>query len=184
MHRTHSLFDSVSQVPRRLPSGLTRTVAIAVAVVAACAIAVPATAHDGGKTLPPCSATLPLTTPCAPTVTPPSSPGGPYTITLPGVGTLSFTVDPATNTITSATVSGLAVNFTASTPKIDGDADKVTVTFTNTTDPTQVYRVRASVRAPATAGGAPTIFAKVGGRHHGDGEHHNHEHEHEGGGDH
>jgi hypothetical protein len=168
-------FERVRRVPRRLRLSALRYVAIAVAVGAA-AIAAPVLAHDGSKPpAPACGSTLPLTTPCTPTVVAPTTAGGAYTVTLAGVGTLNFKLDPATNTITSASLSGLSVNFTASTPKIDGDADKVTVTFTSTTDPTQVYRVTVKVKDPATAGGAPVIKAKVRGaaawhshKHHGE----------------
>ena len=56
---------------------------------------------------------------------------------------------------------------------------RVTVTFTSNTDPTQIYRVTVKVKDPATAGGAPTIKAKVRG---GAGWHAQHKHhgEHEG----
>jgi hypothetical protein len=170
-------FERVRQAPRRLRLSALRYVAIAVAVGAA-GVAAPVLAHDGPKPpAPACGSTLPLTTPCTPTVVAPATAGGAYTVTLPGIGTLNFKLDPATNAITSATVSGLSVNFTASTPKIDGDADKVTVTFTSTTDPTQVYRVTVKVKDPATAGGPPVIKAKVRGaggghswhKHHGEG---------------
>ena len=68
-------------------------------------------------------------------------------MTLPGIGTLNITVDPTTNMVTAASVLGLT-GFTASTVKIDGDGDKVSVTFTSTTDPSQVYRLSISVKPP------------------------------------
>jgi hypothetical protein len=169
------------QLPRRLRSKALRFGAIAVAVGAAC-IAAPVLAHDGPKTPPPaCGTTLPLTTPCTPTVVRPGEPGAPYLVTLPGVGTLSFIIDPATNKIISATVSGLGVNFTASTPKISADGTKVSVTFTNSADPTQVYRVKVRVKPPETAGGAPVVKASVRGAAHWHSEHKQHHGEHEGG---
>src|ERR1700682_6044332 len=173
--------ERARRLPRRLRSKALRYGAIAVAVGAAC-IAAPVLAHDGPKTPPPaCSTTLPLTTPCTPTLVRPGEPGAPYLVTLPGVGTLSFIIDPATNKITSATVSGLGVNFTASTPKISADGTKVYVTLTNSANPTQVYRVEVKVKPSETAGGAPVINAKVRGSANGHGEHKNHHGEHEGG---
>jgi hypothetical protein len=170
--------ERARRLPKRLRGKALRFGAIAVAVGAAC-IAAPVLAHDGSKPpAPACSTTLPLTVPCTPAVVRPGEPGAPYLVTLPGVGTLTFTLD-ATNHITSASVSGLSVNFTASTPKVDGDKDSVTVTFTSKTDPTQIYRVTVRVKDPATAGGAPTIKAKVRG---GAGWHAHHKHhgQHEG----
>jgi hypothetical protein len=176
---------TVRDLSRRLSPGAIRRLAnryrrqivggvsLAAAAAATVMFAVPALAHDGAKKpLPACSSTLPLTTPCAATVTPPAAPGGNYTVTLPGIGTLNITVDPATNQVTAATVSGLNAGFTASTPKIDADKDSVKVTFTSTTDPNQVYRLKVSVKAPATAGGTPTVTAKVKGAHKDGAKHH------------
>jgi hypothetical protein len=149
--------------------------------VAGFAMAAPALADEAKHSPPPpCGAAPPLTTPCSATVTPPAAPGGTYSVVLPGIGTLNFTIDPTTNMVTSATVSGLAANFTASTPKVDGDGDKVSVTFTNTTDPSQVYRLSVGVKPPTTPGGSPTFNAKVKGAHK-HSESGEKEHEHEGG---
>ncbi len=134
---------------------------LAAAAATTLMLAAPTLANETPKPpLPACGTTLPLTTPCSAGVTPPATPGGSYVVTLPGIGTLNITIDPTTNMATAASVSGLT-GFTASTVKIDGDGDKVSVTFTSTTDPTQVYRLSVSVKKPATAGGAPTVTAKV-----------------------
>jgi hypothetical protein len=139
------------------------------AVIAASSIllAVPALAHDGTATpLPDCSSTLPLKTPCAAPVIPTPAAGvSDYSVTLPGVGTLNITIDPATNQVSAASVASVDAAFTASAVKVDGDGDKVTVTLTSVTDPTQVYKVTVKVKPPATAGGAPIITAKVKARH-------------------
>jgi hypothetical protein len=164
--------ERARRVPKRLRSNALRFGAIAVAVGAAC-IAAPVLAHDGPKTPPPaCATPLPLTTPCAPTVTRPGEPGAPYLVAVPGVGTFSFILDPVTFKITSATVTTLGAGFTASTPKISADGTKVYVTFTNSANPTQVYRVKVKVKPPETTGGAPTINAKVRGGAHAEHKHH------------
>ena len=137
---------------------------MAVLALSSVAFAVPALAHDGknGTPLAACSATLPLTTPCAAPVTPtPSATVSDYTVTLPGVGTLSITIDPKTNLVTAASMASVDPAFTATAVKIDEDSDKVTVTLTSVADPSVVYKVSVSVKPPAVAGGAPTITAKV-----------------------
>ncbi len=157
------------RLPRRLRRIAVRSGAIAIAVVAACAIAVPAFAHDGTKPSPtPCSTTAPITLPCAATVNPPASAGAPYTITLPGIGTLNVTVD-ANGKITGATVSDLAPGVTASTPTVDSDGDKVSVTFTTAAG--QIVKLTVKAKPPTTAGGSPTVTAKASDRH----RHHDHE---------
>jgi hypothetical protein len=174
-------FERARQVPRRLRGKALRYGAVAVAVGAAC-IATPVLAHDVSR--PPaaaCGATLPLTTPCTPTVVAPDTATGMYTVTLPGVGTLNFKIDPATNTITTTSVTGLGVNFTASTPKVSADGTKISVTFTNSADPTQVYRLKVKIKPPETAGGAPVVKAKVRGSADWHSEHKHHHGEHEGG---
>jgi hypothetical protein len=179
MQLVEETFDRALRVPQQLRSRALRFGAVALAVGAAC-IAAPVLAHDGPKAPPPaCGSTLPLTTPCTPSVVAPATATGAYTVTLPGVGTLSFKIDAATNTITSPTVTGLGANFTASTPKISADGTRVSVTFTNSADPAQVYRLKIKVKPPETAGGAPVVKAKVRGnadwhsehkRHHGERE--------------
>lgn len=57
---------------------------------------------------PACGTTVRPSTPCTPTV---SNAGAVFTLTLPGVGSLVFTVDPATNQIVSASVSGVNVGL-------------------------------------------------------------------------
>lgn len=138
---------------------------LAAAAATTLVLAAPTLANSTPKPpLPACGTTLPLTTPCSAGVTPPATPIGSYVVTLPGIGTLNITIDPTTNKVTAASVSGLT-GFTASTVKIDGDGDKVSVTFTSSTNPSQVYRLRVSVKPPTTAGGAPTVTAKVKAAH-------------------
>jgi hypothetical protein len=148
---------------RPSPRDLRRLVVggVSMAVAAASLLtAAPALAHDdkAPTPLPTCSATLPLTTPCSAAVT--TTATG-YSIVLPGIGTLDITVDPLTNKVTAASVSGLDANFTASAVKIDKDSDSVAVTFTSVSTPTQVYKLKVGVKPNAT--GAPTVTAKVKG---------------------
>lgn len=150
-------------LPRALRRLLIGGASLAVAAMTAVVVAAPALADDTTTTptpLPTCGSTLPLMTPCSAVVAPPVA--GVYAVTLPGIGTLSITIDPITNAVTVASVSGLT-GFTASAVKVDGDRDKVAVTFTSTTDPAQVYRLKVSVKAPAMVGGAPTVTAKLKG---------------------
>jgi predicted secreted protein len=166
---------------RPSPRDLRRLLIGGVSVASAAAMlltAAPALAHDGTPTpLPACSSTLPLTTPCSAPVT--TTATG-YSIILPGIGTLDITVDPVTNKVTAATVSGLDANFTASAVKIDKDGDSVAVTLTSVSTPTQVYRLKVAVKPNAT--GAPTVTAKVkGAPKDEDGDE---AHEHDGGGSH
>jgi hypothetical protein len=138
---------------------------IAAAAGAAVVLAGPAFANEStSPEAPPtplaaCASTLPLTTPCSVDVTAGAT-AGTFMVTLPGVGTLNITVDATTNLVTAASVTGLT-GFTASTPAIGEDGNRVSVTLTSTTDPNQVYVLKVAVKPPATAGGAPTITAKV-----------------------
>jgi hypothetical protein len=50
------------------------------------------------------------------------------------------------------------------------------VTFTNSANPTQVYRVKVKVKPAETAGGAPVINAKVRGGAHAEHKRHHSEH--------
>src|ERR1700687_2048542 len=101
--------ERARRLPKRLRSKALRYGAIAVAVGAAC-IAAPVLAHDGPKTPPPaCSTTLPLTTPCTPTLVRPGEPGAPYLVTLPGVGTRSFLTASTSSPTTSDTRSASGV---------------------------------------------------------------------------
>ena len=136
---------------------------LAAAAGAALVLAGPALANEGSTPevaptpLAACASTLPLTTPCSVDVTA-GAVSGEFVVTLPGVGTLNITVDPTTNKVTAASVTGLS-GFTATPVKVDGDGDKVSVTLTSTTDPNQVYVLKVAVKPSAT--GAPTITAKV-----------------------
>jgi hypothetical protein len=97
---------------------------------------------------------------------------GMVTVTLPGVGTLSFTlkgdgtIDPAVTPTATAT----GVNFSAGTPVVSPDGTHVTVTFINAANPVQKYVIRAKVSQtnPTTVGGAPgfIVTAKAGPTHH------------------
>lgn len=156
--RPRALRRLANRYRRQLIGGASLAAAAAATIV----LAAPALAHDGLRTPTPlaaCSATVPLTTPCSAAVTAPATTAGDYTVTLPGIGTLTITID-ANSVVTGATVSGLT-GFTASTPKVDKDGDRVTVTLTSTTDPNQVYKLKVAVKAPATAGGPATVTAKV-----------------------
>ncbi len=149
-------------------TALLRVLGLVAATTLAVVLAAPAAATGTSTTgstptpLASCGTTLPLTTPCTPAITAPTTAGGAWTLTLPGVGSLVFTVDPATNQIVSASVSGVETKFTASL-SVDGEDGKVAATFTSTstTAPTQVYTIAAKVQAPATVGGAPTVTAVV-----------------------
>jgi len=120
----------------------------------------------------------------------PAASGNTYTVTLPGVGSLTFTVDPTTNTVVAAganapTSTATGTNFTASTPQVSHDGDEVTVWFFNAANPKQVYVVHVHVKTTPPASGATAcvpsasttcpviVTAIVGGRHrshhHGDG---------------
>lgn len=61
------------------------------------------------------AADSPSTTEPAPVVTPGSN--GSYTVTLPGVGALTFTVDPTTGAVSNVTALG-EPGFTATTPRV------------------------------------------------------------------
>ena len=147
---------------------------ITLALAAAPAMATPTTAPSTTPTTrtppPPCASAPPLTKPCSATV---ANSSGTYTVTLPGVGTLTFTIDPTTNQVVlpANAVSNLGANFTATTPKVDGDG--VSVTFINAATPQQVYHLDVDVKPTTVAGSTattpPTVTAIVKGRGHGDG---------------
>ena len=150
--------------PRAVRRLLIGGASLAAAAGAALVLAGPALAHEGSTPevapapLAACASTLPLTTPCSVDVTA-GAMSGDFVVTLPGVGTLNITVDPTTNKVTAASVTGLT-GFTATPVKVDGDGDKVSVTLTSTTDPSQVYVLKVAVK-PSATGGPPTITAKV-----------------------
>lgn len=131
------------------------------AAAATLMLAAPALAHDGmPKSTPtPCATSGALTTPCAAPVV--AGATGAYSVTLPGIGTLNITVDPTTNLITAATFTLLDATFTASAVTINEGGNKASVTLTSVADPTVVYNLKAKVKPPTTAGGAPTVTAKV-----------------------
>ena len=151
--------------PRAVRRLLIGGASLAAAAGAAMVLAGPALANEGSTPdvaptpLAACASALPLTTPCSVDVTAGAT-AGDFVVTLPGIGTLNITVDPTTNKVTAASVTGLT-GFTAAPVKVDGDGDKVSVTLTSTTDPNQVYILKVAVKPPATAGGPPTITAKV-----------------------
>jgi hypothetical protein len=142
----------VNRYRRQLVGGASLTAAVAFSVM----LSVPVLANDGTAT-PLAACATPVVTPCAPDIT---SAGGTYTVALPGVGSLTVMVDPLTGAVSGATVSALT-GFTAGTPTADEDGDKVSVTFTSTTDPTVVYNLSVKGAPPAVAGGPPTVTAKV-----------------------
>ena len=121
----------------------------------------PALAHESGDSdpKPACGTALPLTTPCRAEV---SVSGSNYTVTLPGVGTLTFSLD-ANNNVVDPVIAGLENGFTG-TPSVDHDG--VTATLSDAASSTatpQTYKVDVDVRKPATAtaGTAPTVQATV-----------------------
>jgi hypothetical protein len=141
--------------------------------------AAPAFATTPPTPLPACTpaATAPLyTAKCLPAVG--GTAPGAITVTLPGVGTLDFTVK-ADGTVDPATVMATATgtNFTAGTPHVSSDGTHVSVTFTNAATPAQHYFVKAKViqTNPTTVGGAPgfLVIAKAGPVSH---HHHHHHH--------
>ena len=125
----------------------------------------PAMADTGMSTTT--SSSLPL---CSPATTAPlysaaCAPGaanvsGAVTLTLPGVGTLSFTIK-ADGTIDTTSTKSTATgsNFTAGTPKVSSDGTHITVTFINAAAPTQTYTIKAKVVPPTSVAGAATTGA-------------------------
>jgi hypothetical protein len=96
---------------------------------------------------------------CAPGV---ANSAGAVTLTLPGVGTLSFTIKAdgtidTTGTTPKSTATG--TNFTAGTPKVSSDGTHITVTFINAATPTQTYTIKAKVVPPTSVAGAATTGA-------------------------
>jgi hypothetical protein len=107
-------------------------------------------------------------------------------VTLPGVGTLGFTVE-ADGTVDPTTLMATAMgtNFTAGTPHVSSDGTHVSMEFTNAAAPTQHHFVKAKViqTKPTTVGNAPgfLVIAKAGPvshHHHSDHDSHGHEHSH------
>lgn len=145
---------------------LTGLVATGAVVVAGFVGPGPAMANDGAAApaaVADCAATLPLTTPCKAAV---ANVGNNYTVTLPGVGTLTFSLDAANNVVNP--VATADPGFTASTPAVDHDG--AAATFVNATTG-EKYKVDADVRPAATPAAAPTVDATVKSREHCDHDH-------------
>jgi hypothetical protein len=136
-----------------------RLAAVAAGLLAAGTVTFAAAPAFATTPLPACTpaASAPLyTAPCLPVVT--GTNPGPFTVTLPGVGTLMFSLKPdGTIDPTSVTPNATGANFTATTPVVSEDGMHVSVTFINAANPVQKYEVRAKViqTNPTTVGGAP-----------------------------
>jgi hypothetical protein len=157
---------ALRRLAKRYRKQLVAGASLAAAAAFSIMLSIPALAHDGETKTPPAACdftTLPLTAACAALVTPPAvavppTTAGDYVVTLPGTGTLTLTID-ASGKVTGAAVA--IPGYTFSVPAIDKDGDKVSVTLTKSGDPTQVIKVTASVKAPATANGPATVKAKI-----------------------
>jgi uncharacterized membrane protein YgcG len=89
-------------------------------------LAIAPVAMAAADTPPPASTTM-TTEAAAPVVT---SAGGTFTVTLPGVGSLSFSVDPTTDVLTGLTVAPVdGSGFTAGTPVLSEEG--VSIAFTS-----------------------------------------------------
>jgi uncharacterized membrane protein YgcG len=87
-------------------------------------VAVPASIAWADSATPP---SAPAAPPASPTVV--ANPSGTFTVTLPGVGSLSFAVDPVTGTPMNLIVAPVAgSNFTAGSPRITNEGVKVVFT--------------------------------------------------------
>jgi len=149
-------------------------IAGAVLSVAGPAFADPTTTTSTSTTLAPCTpaSSAPLyTARCAPTVV---NASGTVTVTLPGVGSITFTVNPdgTVNTSTAPSVSVIGDNFSGGTPKVSADGTHISVSFVNIAAPQQHYNIKVKL-SPPTSGGPVGINATAGpnkhkGHHHGD----------------
>lgn len=127
------------------------------------------------STLAPCTpaSSAPLyTARCAPTVV---NSSGTVTVTLPGVGSITFTVNPdgTVNTSTAPSVSVIGNNFSAGTPKVSVDGTHISVSFVNIASPAQHYNIKVKLSPPTSQGADVGINATAGpnthkGHHHGD----------------
>jgi hypothetical protein len=99
----------------------------------------------------------------APTVTQDAS--GTWTVALPGVGTLSFTIDPSTGSVTGLTVTpAVGSGFTAGTPTVTTEGVEVVFSSGTTSEVLQVKveqedgvpTVTAEVQVPDTESGDQT----------------------------
>jgi hypothetical protein len=156
----------------------TRLAAAAAAALLAAAVlsvAGPAWADDTTSSLAPCtpatstSTVVPLyTAKCAPLVS--GSIGGQITVTLPGVGSVTFktTAGGTIDTSTQPSVSVIGQNFSGGTPVVSADGTHITVAFVNIAKPAQHYTIKVKISPPTSAGGVPTIKAVAGptGKHH------------------
>jgi len=102
--------------------------------------------------------------------------GWTVTVTLPGVGTLTFNLTPAgtVDATTPPSVAPLAgSNFSAGTPHVSVKGNVVSVTFVNAADPHQTDSIKVVITPPTSVGGVPTVVATGGSagrhKHHGDG---------------
>jgi len=152
-----------------------RLAAVAAGLLAAGTVTFAAAPAFATTPLPACTpnASAPLyTAECLPVVA--GTPPGAMTVTLPGVGTLTFTVkadgtiDPTTAMATAAAGS----NFSAGTPVVSQDGTHVSVTFVNAAAPTQTYVVKAKViqTNPTTVGGPPGFAVVAKARPAGEGD--------------
>lgn len=104
-----------------------------------------------GADTPPPAGTTATTAPGTPVVT---SAAGTFTVTLPGVGSLSFGVDPTSGALTGLTVAPVdGSGFTAGTPALTEEG--VSITFTSGTGST-VLQVEVH---PSSTG--PVVTAEV-----------------------
>ena len=138
---------------------------IALAAGVGLAMATAAFANGTKPSPTPCAASAPITAPCVPNV---AKAGSSYTIVLPGIGTVNFTVDQTTGMVTGTpTATGLGAGYTA-TIKVDKDTDRIVVVFTNT-DPTKSVALVVKTK-PGANGAPPVVKAKVKAVHHDDDE--------------
>jgi hypothetical protein len=131
------------------------------------------------STLAPCTpaSSAPLyTARCAPVV----SGSGTVTVTLPGVGSITFTVNPdgTVNTSTAPSVSVTGNNFSAGTPKVSADGTHIIVSFVNIASPEQHYNIKVKL-SPPTSGGQVGITATAGPNKHKGHHHHGDDGDHE-----
>jgi hypothetical protein len=136
------------------------------------------TTTSTSTTLAPCTpaASAPLyTARCAPTVV---NSSGSVTVTLPGVGTLTFLVNPdgTVNTSTAPSVSVIGANFSGGTPKVSADGTHISVSFVNIAAPRQHYTIKVKLSPPTSQGGDVGINATAGpNKHHRHGDDGDHE---------
>ena len=113
---------------------------------------------------------------CAPMVD--TATAGQVTVTLPGVGSITFAVNPdgTVNTATIPSVSMLGKNFSVGTPKVSADGTHISISFVNIASPVQRYSIKVKLSPPTSVGGPPTVNAVAGpnnkkGHHKGHGDH-------------